>query len=92
MGDGQRVRRTPLVVAAATLLGVGVWSSSALAAPASAPSRDVVPATVVEVDVDAPVCTAEQTEAVTAPDAAAAETAAGTTIVSFTLVDPRCAP
>ena len=68
-----------------------MWSAAAVAATADvSPAVDGTPVTVV-VDDDAPVCTAEQTEAA-APGAAAAQpTDDATTLVSFTLVDARCA-
>ena len=84
MRDGRSVRRL-LVVAVAAVLGAGVWSASAAATPAGSPDAVPVTTEVVAAVEPAPVCPAEQIEA--AADAAPMD---GTTIVSFTLVDPRC--
>ena len=84
MVDGRGVRRI-LVVAIAVTLGSGAWTVAA-AAVASEPARSTVATKgVVAVVEDAPVCTAEQIEA---PDVAPSSN--GSTVVSFTLVDPRC--
>ena len=82
--------RRVLVVAIAAVLGSGVWSTiAASASPASSvrSTPSPAPAVAVEVEVEvAPVCPAEQIEA--AGDVA--PSADGSTVVSFTLVDPRC--
>ena len=71
------------MVVIAAVLGAGVWSTVAIAAPVT-PSPGSTPVTVAVVE-DAPVCPAEQIEA---PDGSLG--GAGVTVVSFTLVDPRC--
>ena len=78
--------RRILVGAIAATLGTGAWSVTAAAvAPAPARSVEVTTAVVATVE-DAPVCPAEQIEA----GAGAVGASGATTIVSFTLVDPRC--
>ena len=78
-----------LVAAVLALTGAGVWSAVvAVAAPATTSVRSERPADAVAVVEEAPVCPAEQTEVT---DLATTDAAGGTsTIVSFTLVDPRC--
>jgi hypothetical protein len=73
------------VVVIATTLGVGAWSTMAVASPATSVSSTHPIDEVVVVVEDAPVCPAEQIEAADAVPATD-----GATAVSFTLVDPRC--
>ena len=81
------VVRRILVAAIAVTLGTGALSVAAAAVP-SEPARSTgATKGVVAVVEDAPVCTAEQIEAGAGPGGAAT---AGATIVTFTLVDPRC--
>jgi len=78
--------RRILVGAIAATLGTGAWSVTA-SAVTPAPARSVGATTAVVTTVeDAPVCPAEQIEA----GAGARQTAGAATVVSFTLVDPRC--
>ena len=78
--------RRVLVVVVAAVLGAGLWSATAVASPAPAPVDTASTEVVVDVGPEAaPVCPAEQIVA-----AAAAPAPAGSTVVSFTLVDPRC--
>ena len=79
--------RRVLVVVIAAALGAGAWSTIAVASPATS-VRSTRPTDEVVVAVeDAPVCPAEQIEA-----ADVAPSTDGSTVVSFTLVDPRCGP
>ena len=82
--------RRILVVAVFALTGAGVWSAvAAVAAPATTSVRSERPADAVAVVEEAPVCPAEQTEVTDLP--AATDAPGGTsTVVSFTLIDPRC--